>query len=920
MKQLLASFVLMSSYLLCGAQATSLTVDNQTPGWLSSKINYGDQQTVRNLTVTGYLNLTDLKFIGELMSKHNLNGHLNLTDVEVVDTRFKDSPTSSGESLTMFQVNNKVSVERFSIPKSLPEISPYLLARVQADTLDYGSERCQVLTKFLVTNRYYGTNYAPKVLILRDGLTIIQLFGQDEGAEKRLQTIILPQSIDSIGNNAFKGCSNLVSVNLPNTLHSIGEGAFADTSIFPDTLYLPNSLKTYYTNSFPIKNGQVIVLENGITHFNNRSWYLRKTDSVTFVINKVTPPIFEKGAGANSYSDGKELSGCTLYVPKEGYSMYADPEYNSVGGPSIPSGGSNPYSHAKIKTIHVGVENILLNQNSASLNVGSTLNLIATVLPSNADNSSLNWTSTNPNIASVNSDGIVSAIYSGNATIIASSVEDPSIFATCEVAVHQPLQSLALNPKSVNLNAGQQYDAFSLTFSPATADNKNVVWQSSNPEIANVDANGRVTAIKGGTTKIIAISLENENIKDESFVTVIQPVTGIGLHQSHIELVEDTSQQLIATVHPENATNKNVNWTSSDVSVAMVSPDGTVFAVKEGQATVMATTVDGGFVALCKVTVKAKTVLTDNLILSQESATLTVSETIQLIAELTPSNATNKTLHWSSTNSSVAKVSDTGLVTAVSEGKAQIIVTTTDGSNLSAICNIIVEKQFVLINSISLNPNSVRIPVGDNHKILPILSPADATNKNLIWSSTNNSVATISQDGVVDGVGEGKAVIIATTQDGSNLSATCEVEVYNEFIFISSIILNPDKIVGGKNTSYQIVATVVPANASNKDLSWFSSDVNIACVDSNGMVSLLSKGAATITATSTDGSNVKSECIVIVSEPAGIDDVLKNENEYVRIYSLTGALVFEGRYSHANLSSGTYIVLINNKAIKQDFK
>ena len=86
MKQLLTFLALIFSYMLCGAQATTIVIDNQTPGWLSSKINYTDQQTVENLTVTGYINKADLTFIGSLMEKQKLNGHLDLTNVEIVDT------------------------------------------------------------------------------------------------------------------------------------------------------------------------------------------------------------------------------------------------------------------------------------------------------------------------------------------------------------------------------------------------------------------------------------------------------------------------------------------------------------------------------------------------------------------------------------------------------------------------------------------------------------------------------------------------------------------------------------------------------------------------------------------------------------------------------------------------------------------
>lgn len=915
MKQFITFLALIFSYMLCGAQATSLTVDNQSPGWLSNIINYGDQQTVRNLTVTGYINQADLSFIGDLMSKHSLSGHLNLTNAEVVDTEFKDSPTSIGGSLTMFNLEQVVSLERFSIPKSISEISPYLLARVKADSLDYGSERCQVLTRFLITNRYYGTNYSPKVLILREGVTKIQNFGTDEGDEKKLQTIVFPQTIDSIGNNAFKGCANLVDINLPNNIHSIGEGAFAETSIYPDTLYLPSSLKTYYTDSFPIKNGQVIVLGSEINGFNNRSWYLKKTTNVTYIINKVTPPTFTKGSSGDSYSDGKELSGCTLVVPKDGYPMYADPEYNSVGVGGTWSGWTNPYSHAKLKTIHIPVESISLNYTATSLNVGNSINLVADVLPDNADNKVVSWTSSNPSVASVSLAGLVSALSPGKATIYVKSNEDPKVFQTCEVTVHQPLQSIAFNSNQITLNTGQTYNGLTVSYYPATADNKNVTWQSSNTDVATVDSTGKITAIKGGVAKIIAISVENSDIKDECSVTVVQPVTGIFINKSSIELTEDESEQLVATVLPENASNKNVNWTSSDIGVAMVSPDGTVYGIKAGQATIMAATVDGGFVALCKVTIKAKTVLASNIVLSLNTETIAVGEYLQLNATILPDNTTNKTVNWTTTNPQIATVNATGLVTAVSEGKTQIVATSVDGSNLSAICEITVEKQFVNITQISISPSSARLAVGNTLTLNTIISPDNATNQTVTWSSTNPTVATISESGIVTAIADGNAIIIASTQDGTNLSAACQISVYTEAILVECISLNPSKIEGIVDDTFEIAVSILPENATNKRLNWTSSDESIATVD-DGLVKLKALGNAIITTKATDGSNIESECVIVVLPEAGINDIIADKNSYVRIYNLSGYLIYKGVYADAKLTPGFYIVICNGSSIK----
>lgn len=114
---------------------------------------------------------------------------------------------------------------------------------------------------------------------------------------------------------------------------------------------------------------------------------------------------------------------------------------------------------------------------------------------------------------------------------------------------------------------------------------------------------GIVTAVAPGNTQILAVSHYNREIKDACEVTVIQPVTGIALDKTQVELIEEESMQLHANVLPENASNKSVLWTSSDMSIAMISQDGMLYAIKPGKATIMATAVDGGFSALCRVVV-----------------------------------------------------------------------------------------------------------------------------------------------------------------------------------------------------------------------------------------------------------------------------------------------------------------------------
>ncbi len=930
MKYLLTFILLMCSYVLCKAQATSLTVDNQTPGWLSSKINYGDQQTVENLTITGYINAADLKFIGGLMQKQKLHLSLNLSEARIVGETSNDDNEISYDNI--FGLTAAVNVNLLSMPKSIitptpkSNIKPFRYLSV--DTLIYGSENCHIYNNALWGYIYSGGSGAgssPKHLILRDGVTTIEAYACDNyqynsyGDNVKIETVNCPESMTFIGTGAFRECNSLRLINLPDNITEIQQLAFDKSSFVPDTLKLPESLEIYYTNSFPIKNGQVIELGGNVSEFDNSSWALTKNTTATYIINRVAPPTFKKGAKYDwyqpSYSDGKELSGCTLYVPKNGYSMYTDPEYNSVGSGGTWSGWSNPYSHAKVKTIYIPVINISLNHSSCNLNVGNTINLTADVQPNDADNKNIVWQSNNPSIARVNDNGLVSALSCGNAIITAYCKENASIKATCEIAVHQPLQSISLTPTNLRLKAGEMYEGFSISYNPATADNKHVTWQSSNPSIATIDSNGKITAITGGEVKITVTSEENQAIKAECIVSVIQPVTGISINKTAIELIEEEFEQLIATITPDNASDKKINWTSSDVSVAMVSPDGTVYAIKPGQATIMATTVDGGFVALCKIKVKTKEIIATSIQISPSSKTIAIGESIQLNALLEPENVTNANLSWTSSNPNIATVEANGLVKAIAEGSTKIIVTTTDGSDLSAICEIVVEKKFIGVSQIQISPSNAKIAIGKSLQLNAIITPDDATSPNVIWSSTNTSVATVSQDGYVEAVAEGEAIISASTLDGSNLSATCNISVYNDIILISEIILNPVNIEGNENESATINAVINPENATNKQLRWYSSNEDVAIVN-DGVVKLVKKGTAIISAEALDGSNVKSECTVVVYESAGIESIIEDKNAFVKIFNLNGHLIYHGIYAEAKLETGIYIVLCNGKSFK----
>jgi uncharacterized protein YjdB len=187
------------------------------------------------------------------------------------------------------------------------------------------------------------------------------------------------------------------------------------------------------------------------------------------------------------------------------------------------------------------------------------------------------------------------------------------------------------------------------------------------------------------------------------------PVTGVNITEGDQELGVGQTVQLTAVVEPENATNKRVTWNSSNEAVATVSATGLVFAVAEGEAIITVTTEDGNFTASVNITVNLVPVTSVSI--TQGDQTLEVGQTIQLTAVIEPENATNKNVTWSSSNESVATVSETGLVTAISEGTADIRVTTEDGNFTDTITvNVVPVPDFVVENGTLIKYNG---PGGD---------------------------------------------------------------------------------------------------------------------------------------------------------------------------------------------------------------
>ena len=248
--------------------------------------------------------------------------------------------------------------------------------------------------------------------------------------------------------------------------------------------------------------------------------------------------------------------------------------------------------------------------------------------------------------------------------------------------------------------------------------------------------------------------------------------------------------------------------------------------------------------------------------LNSTSITLKNIRNYKLTATVSPSNASNKTITWTSSNGNVAKVDQNGNVTAVNEGTATITAKSNNGK--IATCKVtVINPASVAVSSVGLNSTSITLKNIRNYKLTATVSPSNASNKTITWTSSNSNVARVDVNGNVTAVNAGTATITAKSNNGK--TTTCKVTVINPAsVAVSSVGLKSSTtIVKGKTE--KLTATVSPSNASNKAVTWTSSNSNVARVDANGNVTAVNAGTATITAKSNNGKIAT--CKVTVNNP-----------------------------------------------------
>ncbi len=523
------------------------------------------------------------------------------------------------------------------------------------------------------------------------------------------------------------------------------------------------------------------------------------------------------------------------------------------------------------------------NLNITSNNEKNKLNV--TISPIKASQK-VNWKSSNEKIARVDDNGNVTAVGNGTCKITATTTDGTNKTASCDVKVDIKADSISFSSTSYKITDKAQTPSFTPKILPENTANKNVTWKSSDTSIVTVSSSGVIKAVSNGTCKIIATTKDGTNLSASIDLTVDIKAKSVALDKTSLNITSKNSiNRIVATVSPSQA-NQNVAWSSSNGKIATVDSKGRVKAVSNGTCKITATTTDGtNRTASCDVTVDVKFVT--GISFDFNSYTITnVNQTPVFNPNITPSDAENKNVRWSSSNTKVATVSSSGVIKAAGNGTCKITATTTDGTNLSASFNITVN---IKATKITLDKTKIELTTGkETEKITASIEPSIA-NKNVKYTSSNTSIATVSSDGVVTAVGSGTCRIIATTTDGSKITASCDVTVD---IKTTGMKLDKTNYTFNKAETIKINPVITPSKASKK-LTWTSSNTKVAIVSSDGKVTPVGKGTCKITATTKDGTNLSASCNITSNVEyqkgdvnrdgkVNVSDVLYTMNKYMK--------------------------------------
>lgn len=511
--------------------------------------------------------------------------------------------------------------------------------------------------------------------------------------------------------------------------------------------------------------------------------------------------------------------------------------------------------------------NVIVTPATAELEVGNSLQLTAKVMPENASVKTVTWTSTNTDVVTVDETGRITAVSPGVASVKA---QCGYAKGSCQVTVTAPgiaAQQVIITPASTQISVGKSMQ-LSAAVLPAETTDKTVTWTSSDPTIVTVDATGTITAVSEGQATVSARCGEASG---QCAVTVTAPyieatqVTVLPMSQN---LTVGHTLQLTAEVLPENTTDKTVTWESSDTQLATVDENGLVTGHNPGNVTIIATC--GQAHGSTTVIVVPEVAEPTELRFLEQEVTIAVgsnavsvpySVSPQDMADLLQLTVSDPTVVTASKGTKT-ETAHTLLLTPLAAGTAN--VTLSYGSKSATLAVTVVQP----VQSIVFPYESIEIPAGETRQLNIAVYPDNATDKSITVESLNPSIATINDDYMLTAIAPGTATIKATALDGSGVTSQLTVIVTetSQEIKAEAITIAPTRLTLKPGETSTLKVTISPADATDKTVVWSSDNTSVVTVDNDGRVTAIATGSASVSATTTDGSDLTAECVVEVKE------------------------------------------------------
>ena len=508
------------------------------------------------------------------------------------------------------------------------------------------------------------------------------------------------------------------------------------------------------------------------------------------------------------------------------------------------------------KAVVILVDSVNIEGGNQFLSEGSSIPLTVTVTPEGAHNREVEWSSDNENTATVDEEGNVTAVSVGSAVITAAAKDGSGKSHTVKITVIYPYSGDTQIPfrwtfqeqiPGWTSSTEMRTDAPYQNGMTLLGSRHRMRWL---PEQTTTAGNVSKGCIQ--TTGNAAAFIEIVNVQGPFKVT---------FYYTNTTAITDVRHPVLYV---------NGNKVKDGDPVALTNGANTRRILEYNYFNNEMVDVQLGSVGAFRLYDVFLDIVTDtpvdSVTINGGDFSTTAGAVKQLAVTVLPAGATNKNVVWSSSDESIAAVSSTGLVTAVSGGTAVITAKARDDSGVSG--SITANVSFVDIESIAIAGGNFSLIAGYTKQLTPNILPANASNSSLTWSSSNTDVATVSQTGLVTGVNNGTAVITATAKDSSGVSGSVTATV--TFIPVESVtIAGGNFSIAEGNPDRLLSVSVLPANASNKTLTWSSSNTNTATVSIAGTLTFRAAGQAVITASANDYSGKSSSITVTVTAPAG---------------------------------------------------